>query len=92
MMKKQTLIWPSHLQCKKVPICNWWPYPLLVDTPLGTATNVKLVTKIKKLNQHYFGTLKLPSYCYCGDIILQRIKLGVLSKHWLQRKQQYGTS
>ena len=31
----------------------------------GTVT--KLVMKIKKLNQLYFGTLVLASYCYCGD-------------------------
>ena len=30
-------------------------------------TPVKLVTKIKKHNQLYFGTLVLASYCYCGD-------------------------
>ena len=33
----------------------------------GTVTKVKLVTKIKKLNQLYFGTLVLASCCYCGD-------------------------
>ena len=33
----------------------------------GTVANVKLVTKIKKHNQLYFGTLVLPPYCYCGD-------------------------
>ena len=33
----------------------------------GTVTKVKVVTKIKKLNQLYFGTLVLASYCYCGD-------------------------
>ena len=33
----------------------------------GTVTKVKLVTKIKKHNQLYFGTLVLASYCYCGD-------------------------
>ena len=31
-----------------------------------TVTKVKLVTKIKKPNQFYFGTLILASYCYCG--------------------------
>ena len=30
-------------------------------------TKVKLVTKVKKHNQLYFGTLVLVSYCYCGD-------------------------
>ena len=29
--------------------------------------SIKLVTKIKKRNQLYFGTLVLASYCYCGD-------------------------
>ena len=33
----------------------------------GTVTNAKLVTKIKKHDQLYFGTLVLASYCYCGD-------------------------
>ena len=33
----------------------------------GSVTKVKLVTKIKKHNQLYFGTLALASYCYCGD-------------------------
>ena len=33
----------------------------------GTVTKVTLVTKIKKLNQLYFGTLVLASCCYCGD-------------------------
>ena len=33
----------------------------------GSVTTVKLVTKIKKLSQLYFGTLALASYCYCGD-------------------------
>ena len=33
----------------------------------GTAIKVKLVTKIKKHSQHYFGTLMLALYCYCGD-------------------------
>ena len=30
----------------------------------GTVTKVKLVKKIKKLYQFYFGTLVLASYCY----------------------------
>ena len=30
----------------------------------GSVTIVKLVTKIKKHNQLYFGTFVLPSYCY----------------------------
>ena len=33
----------------------------------GTVTKVKLVTKIKKHNQLYLGTLLLVSYFYCGD-------------------------
>ena len=33
----------------------------------GTVTKVKLVTKIKKLNQLYFGNLVLASYYSCGD-------------------------
>ena len=33
----------------------------------GTVRKVRLVTKIKKYNQFYFGTLVLPSYCYFGD-------------------------
>ena len=33
----------------------------------GTVTKVKLVTKIKKLNQLNFGTLLLASYCYCEE-------------------------
>ena len=33
----------------------------------GSATTVKLVTKIKKHSHLYFGTLLLASYCYCGD-------------------------
>ena len=33
----------------------------------GTSTKVKLVTKIKSLNQLYFRTLVLASCCYCGD-------------------------
>ena len=33
----------------------------------GTVTKAKSVTKIKKLNQLYFGTSVLASYCYCGD-------------------------
>ena len=32
----------------------------------GTVTKVKLVTKIKKHNQLYFGTFLLASYYYCG--------------------------
>ena len=32
-----------------------------------TVTKVKLVMKIKKHNQLYFGTLVLALYCYCGD-------------------------
>ena len=32
-----------------------------------TVIKVKLVTKIKKHNQLYFGTLVLASYCYYGD-------------------------
>ena len=28
---------------------------------------LKLVMKIKKDNQFYFGTLVLASYCYCGN-------------------------
>ena len=32
-----------------------------------TVTRVKLVTKIKKNKQLYFGTLVLASWCYCGD-------------------------
>ena len=31
----------------------------------GTAIKVKLVTKIKKHNKLYFGTLVLISYCNC---------------------------
>ena len=30
-----------------------------------TALKVKLVVKIKKHNQLYFGTLVVASYCYC---------------------------
>ena len=30
----------------------------------GTVTKVKLVTKIKWHNHHYFGTLVLASYCH----------------------------
>ena len=33
----------------------------------GSVTTVKLVTKIKKHDQLYFGTLVLALYCYCGD-------------------------
>ena len=33
----------------------------------GTVTKVKLVMKIKKDNQFYFGTLVLASHCYYGD-------------------------
>ena len=33
----------------------------------GSVATVKLVTKIKKHNQLYFGTLVLATYCYCGD-------------------------
>ena len=33
----------------------------------GTVTKVRLVTKIKKLNQLCLRTLVLASYCYCGD-------------------------
>ena len=33
----------------------------------GTVTKVRLVSKIKKDNQFYFGTLVLASYCYYGD-------------------------
>ena len=32
-----------------------------------TVKRVKLVTKIKKHKQLYFGTLVLASCCYCGD-------------------------
>ena len=32
-----------------------------------TVIKVKLVTKIKKHNQLYFGTLVLGSCCHCGD-------------------------
>ena len=32
-----------------------------------TVIRTKLVTKIKKNNQIYFGTLVLASCCYCGD-------------------------
>ena len=35
----------------------------------GTVTKVKLVTKIKKINQPYFITLVLASYFYCEDNI-----------------------
>ena len=44
-------------------------------------TQVELVTKIKKHNQLYFGTLVL-TYCCCRDN-------GFLAIHWLQRKQQH---
>ena len=33
----------------------------------GSVTTVKLVTKIKKHDQLYFGTLVLALYCYCRD-------------------------
>ena len=33
----------------------------------GSVTTLKLVTKIKKPDQLYFGTLVLALYCYCGD-------------------------
>ena len=33
----------------------------------SAATKLKLVTKMKKHNQLYFGTLVLSSYFYCGD-------------------------
>ena len=33
----------------------------------GTVRKVKLLTKIKKLNQNFFEILVLTSYCYCGD-------------------------
>ena len=33
----------------------------------GSATTVKLDTKIKMHNQLYFGTWVLASHCYCGD-------------------------
>ena len=33
----------------------------------GTVTKVKLVTKIEKHNQPYFGTLVLAPYFYCED-------------------------
>ena len=33
----------------------------------GTATKVKLASKIMKQNQFYFATLVLVSYCLCGD-------------------------
>ena len=46
----------------------------------GTVTKLKLVTKIKKHNQLYFGTLALLLCIICG----------LLSKHWLQKKQQHG--
>ena len=42
----------------------------------GSATKVKLVTKIKKHDQLYFGTLVLAIY-------------GLLTIHWLQRNQQH---
>ena len=45
-----------------------------------TVAKVKLVTKFKKPNQLYFGTMILASSCYCGD------------NAWLQRKQQHGAS
>ena len=33
----------------------------------GTVTKVRIVTKIKKLNQLHFGTFVLAIYFYCGD-------------------------
>ena len=38
----------------------------------GTVTKVKLVAKVKKHNQLYFGTLILASYCYCEDNVKLR--------------------
>ena len=38
-----------------------------------TVTRVKLVTKIKKNKQLYFGTLVLASFCYCGDTVTHKI-------------------
>ena len=48
---------------------SFWVYKgnFICKEKCGTAAKVKLVTKIKKLNQLYFGTLVLASYCYCGD-------------------------
>ena len=40
---------------------------LICKEKSGTVTKVKLVKKIKKLHQLYFGTLVLASYCYRGD-------------------------
>ena len=40
---------------------------LICKEKSGSVTKVKLVSKIKKLIQLYFGTLVLVSHCYCGD-------------------------
>ena len=40
----------------------------------------------KSMLKLYFETLVLALHCYCGD----NVKYGLLSKHLLQRKLQYG--
>ena len=54
----------------------------------GTVFKVKLVAKIKKFNQLYFGIW------YYHHIVIVEIthKNGLLSKHWFQRKRQHGAS
>ena len=51
---------------------SFWVYKgnFICKEKCGTATKVKLVTKIKNLInliKLYFRTLVLTSYCYCGD-------------------------
>ena len=55
-----------------------------------TVTKVKLVTKIKKLRKLSFI---LELWYYHQIVVVQiRIKYGLLSKQWLQGKQQNGSN
>ena len=55
---REVLLVKKNVIYKEIIICK---------EKAGTVTKVKLVTKIKKHNQLYFGTLVLALYCYCGD-------------------------
>ena len=55
----------------------------------GTVTKVKLVTKIKKLRKSSF-ILELWYKHHIAIVEITQKNTDFLSKHWLQRKQQYG--
>ena len=85
-----SLIFFSLLQaiCQNIKIASQRKRPLIEKNSIskekaGTFAKVKLVTKIKKHNQLYIGTLVLLLW-------RQHIKYELLSKHCLQRKQQHG--